>query len=63
MACRIFGDKPLFKTILAYFQLYRWEKNQLQFESYAQIFIQENYMENVLCKTAVICPSFNVFNY
>ena len=38
MACRLFGDKPLFKPVLGYCQLDHWEQISVKFKSKYEIF-------------------------
>ena len=47
MACRLFGAKPLAKSMLAYCQLDLWEQISVKFELE---FIQENVFESVVCQ-------------
>ena len=51
MACRLFGAKPLSEPMLGNCQLDPWEQNPVKIQSK---FLQENALENAVCKTAAI---------
>ena len=50
MACRLFGAKPLPEPMLACCQLYSREHISVKYKTGYIIFIQENAIENVVCR-------------
>ena len=54
MACRLFGVKPLSAQILPYCQLHPKEHILVKFIENSKVFIQENALENIVCKMSAI---------
>ena len=53
-ACRLFGAKALYESILEYCYLDPWEQTSLEFDPKLKRFIYENAIENIVCKMAAI---------
>ena len=53
MACRIFGAKPLFEQMLAFYQL-----DHPTLDQDMKIFIAENGFRNIICKILAILPKW-----
>ena len=54
MACRLFGAKPLPEPLLAYCQVDPVEHILLKFHLKSNVFMLENWFENVICKMMAI---------
>ena len=54
MACRLSGAKPLPEPMLTYCQLDPQEQTSVKFESKYKTFIQENPVENIVCRIVAI---------
>ena len=54
MACRLFGAKPLSKSMLDYCLLDSKEQTSVKFNQNTKIFIHENAPEDIVCEMAAI---------
>ena len=50
MGCRLFGDNPLSKPMIVYYQLDHKEQISIKFYlKFKKVFIQENAFEDIVC--------------
>ena len=61
MACCLFGNKLLSEPMLPYCQLD--PKDHISVKFYLKVFIQENALENVVCKMWSFCLGLNVLSH
>ena len=54
MACAVVEAKPLSEQNLAYWHLDPWEHISIEFDSHYIIFIEDNAIENFVCKMVAI---------